>query len=124
MVLATGAIERPLVFGNNDLPGVMLASSGQAYANRYGVAVGQRVVICGTSDLIYDAARALAAVGAQVTVADVRHQAQVGSLPAGVTVLPGHGIAEVRGRGKVTGVRLVKLHAERDEVVAAGPTLP
>jgi sarcosine oxidase subunit alpha len=123
VVLATGAIERPLVFGNNDLPGVMLASAGQAYAKRYGVAVGQRVVICGTSDLIYDAARALAATGAQVTVADVRAKAQPADLPKGVTVLAGHGIAEVKGRGRVTGVRLVKLHPDRDEVLAAGPTL-
>ncbi|WP_294636374.1 sarcosine oxidase subunit alpha family protein [uncultured Aquabacterium sp.] len=123
VVLATGAIERPLVFGNNDLPGVMLASAGQAYAHRYGVLVGQRVVICGTSDLIYDAARALVAKGAHVTVADVRTDAQPVGLPKEVTVLPGHGIAEAQGRGRVTGVRLVKLHPARDEVAGAGPTL-
>jgi sarcosine oxidase subunit alpha len=44
-VLASGAIERPLVFGNNDLPGVMLAGAVRAYINRYGVAPGSRAVV-------------------------------------------------------------------------------
>jgi sarcosine oxidase subunit alpha len=123
IVLATGAIERPLVFGNNDLPGVMLASAGQTYAQRYGVRVGSQVVICGTSDLIYDAARALAQAGAEVVVADVRANAQPSALPAGVKVMAGYGIAEVQGGRRVTGVRLVKLHATRDEVTGPGPTL-
>ena len=38
IVMATGAIERPLVFSNNDRPGVMLASALRTYANRYAVA--------------------------------------------------------------------------------------
>ena len=44
VVLATGAIERPLVFANNDLPGVMLASSVATYLNRYAVTPGERLV--------------------------------------------------------------------------------
>ena len=40
VILATGAIERPLVFGNNDVPGVMLAGAVRTYLNRYGVAAG------------------------------------------------------------------------------------
>jgi sarcosine oxidase subunit alpha len=118
VVLATGAIERPLVFGNNDLPGVMTASAGQTFLNRYGVRVGQRVVICGTSDLIHDCADALAKAGAQVTVADVRHAAVARN--SGYTVLAGHGIAEVTGGSEVKGVRLVPLHTSKDEATGAG----
>ena len=44
-VLAAGAIERPIVFGDNDRPGVMLAGAVRAYLNRYGVAPGKRAVI-------------------------------------------------------------------------------
>jgi len=123
VVLATGAIERPLVFGNNDLPGVMTVSAAQTYLQRYGVRVGQRVLISGTSDLIYDCATALATAGAQVTVADVRPQGFTPALPAGVQVLYSHGIAEVTGRGQVTGARLVRLHAKRDEALATGPKI-
>ncbi|MDR7150597.1 sarcosine oxidase subunit alpha [Hydrogenophaga palleronii] len=115
VVLATGSIERPLVFGNNDLPGVMTVSAGQTYLNRYGVLVGQRVVICGTSDLIHDCAEGLAKAGAAVTVADVRHNAMARN--DSYTVMAGHGIAEVTGGSEVKGVNLVPLHANRDEVV-------
>ena len=46
MVLATGAIERPLVFPGNDRPGIMLAGAAQTYLNRYGVPSRQpRVVV-------------------------------------------------------------------------------
>ena len=48
--LATGAIERPMVFGNNDLPGVMLAGAVRSYINRYAVAPGRRAVLFANHD--------------------------------------------------------------------------
>ena len=51
VVIATGAIERPLVFGNNDRPGVMLASAVSSYVNRYGVAPGRRAECVSLADL-------------------------------------------------------------------------
>jgi sarcosine oxidase subunit alpha len=122
VVLATGAIERPLVFGNNDLPGVMTVSAAQTFLQRYGVRVGQQVVICGTSDLVHDCADLLAKAGAKVTVADVRHGATARNL--GYTVLAGHGIAEATGGSEVKGVRLVPLHANRDEVAGTAVFVP
>ncbi|HEX6705936.1 MAG TPA: sarcosine oxidase subunit alpha family protein [Albitalea sp.] len=121
IVLATGAIERPLVFGNNDLPGVMTVSAAQTYLQRHGVRVGRRILVCGTGDAIYDAAELLAAAGAEVTVADVRPQVPAPRRMANLRVLAGHGIAQATGRGEVRGAQLVRLHAERDEVVAPGP---
>ena len=53
VVLAPGAHERPLVFENNDRPGIMLASAVRTYLNRYAVAAGQRVVISTTNDSAY-----------------------------------------------------------------------
>ena len=49
-VLASGATERPIVFGGNDLPGVMLAGAVRAYLNRYGVVPGQKAVVFGNND--------------------------------------------------------------------------
>ncbi len=49
-VLATGAIERPLVFGGNDLPGVMLAGAVRSYVNRFGVRPGTRAVVFANND--------------------------------------------------------------------------
>ncbi len=49
-VLAAGAVERPLVFGNNDRPGIMLASAARTYVNRFASAPGRSVAIFTTSD--------------------------------------------------------------------------
>ena len=72
VVLATGAHERPMVFGNNDLPGVLLSSALADYAALYGVRVGQRVLLVANNDSAYDDALTLKAAGSQVTVVDVR----------------------------------------------------
>ncbi|MFE7228115.1 (2Fe-2S)-binding protein, partial [Nocardioides sp. NPDC057577] len=56
VIVATGAHERPLVFGNNDRPGVMLASAVRTYLNRYGVAAGSDVLLATTNDSAYEVA--------------------------------------------------------------------
>ena len=71
MILATGAHERPLVFGN-DLPGVMLASAVSAYIHRYGVLPGRDAVLFTNNDRAYQAAIDLADCGARVVVVDAR----------------------------------------------------
>ncbi|MEL6748075.1 MAG: FAD-dependent oxidoreductase, partial [Pseudomonadota bacterium] len=67
-ILAAGATERPIVIAGNDRPGVMLAGAARTYANRYGVKCGDRVVVFGNSDDIYQTALDLEATGAQVAV--------------------------------------------------------
>lgn len=66
VILATGAIERPLVFVNNDLPGVMLAGAARALALRHGVAPGRRTVIATSHDEAYRTAFALADLGVTI----------------------------------------------------------
>ena len=56
VVLATGAIERPLVFADNDRPGIMLAGAARRYLNLFGVKVGERVVVAAAHDEAYRAA--------------------------------------------------------------------
>ncbi len=65
-VLAAGSIERPLVFGDNDRPGVMLAGAVRAYLNRFAVACGRRVVIFANNDDSARTALDLHAAGATV----------------------------------------------------------
>ena len=65
-LLCTGAEERPIVFGGNDRPGVMMAEAGLAYAMRHGVAVGARVGVFTTNEGGARAARALKAAGVEV----------------------------------------------------------
>ena len=75
VIIATGAHERPLVFADNDRPGVMLASAVRAYLNRYGVAAGRRVAVATTNDSAYAMLSELAAAGVEVAVvADARSE--------------------------------------------------
>ncbi|MFQ5547748.1 MAG: 2Fe-2S iron-sulfur cluster-binding protein [Woeseia sp.] len=73
VVLATGAIEQPLVFGNNDLPGIMLAGAMHQYASRYGVQCGRRIAGVVNNDLAWRSILALRDAGMEVpAIADTR----------------------------------------------------
>jgi sarcosine oxidase subunit alpha len=110
VVLATGAHERPMVFGNNDLPGVMLSSAMADYAALYGVRVGQRIVLATNNDSAYADALILQQAGAQVTVVDVRvgQPAAGGSAElarkAGVALLRGFVPLQAMGGAGVVGL--------------------
>ncbi|MGQ3149197.1 MAG: sarcosine oxidase subunit alpha, partial [Agrobacterium sp.] len=74
-IFATGATERPIAFGGNDRPGVMMASAIQTYVNRYAVAPGKRVAIFTVCDTGYDVAADLAAAGVEIAaIIDARGQ--------------------------------------------------
>jgi sarcosine oxidase, subunit alpha len=108
VVIATGAHERPMVFSNNDLPGIMLAGAVSTYIRRYAVLPGRNAVVFTNNDAGYDAALALKAAGASVQVVDARAQ-PTGSLgqkakAAGISVLAGHVVTEARGGQRVSGV--------------------
>lgn len=109
VILAAGAIERPLVFGNNDTPGVFTVSAAQTYLNRYGVLLGEKIVVCGNNDEIYLAARDLALAGAEVVVADVRRNSKVPAyVLKQVKVYSAAGIAQVNAvKGRVDSVDLL-----------------
>ncbi|MGB9036879.1 MAG: FAD-dependent oxidoreductase, partial [Paeniglutamicibacter sp.] len=78
VVLATGAHERPLVFENNDRPGIMLAAAARSYLNRYGVLVGNNIVVATTNDSAYALVEDLLAAGTTVAaVIDAREEPSV-----------------------------------------------
>ena len=82
VVLATGAQERPLVFANNDRPGVMLASAVSAFMNRYGVQPGTRAVVFTNNDSAYRTALRLVTAGIEVAaVVDSRRAAHGNDVP-------------------------------------------
>jgi methylglutamate dehydrogenase subunit C len=124
IVMATGAIERPLVFSNNDRPGVMLASALRSYANRFAVAPDKRAVLVTNNDTAYDAALDLAAAGVAVTVADHRASISADVLARagarGIAIFPGSGIFDVEGAKGVTRVKLGGAHAVTIECDAVG----
>ncbi|HYJ58945.1 MAG TPA: sarcosine oxidase subunit alpha family protein [Methyloceanibacter sp.] len=110
-VLAAGAIERPIVFGDNDRPGIMLAGAVRVYVNRYGVAPGKRAVLFADNDDAFRTAVDLAEVGVAVAaLIDARKlpsaAAQAAAERAGARYLSGAVIKRVRGRQGVKGVEV------------------
>ncbi|MBB4286265.1 sarcosine oxidase subunit alpha family protein [Roseospira goensis] len=122
VVLATGAHERPLVFGDNDRPGIMLAGAAQAYLHRWAVLPGRDVVLFTNNDAAYEAALDLHAAGASVrAIVDSRLEPGPG-LPAraraaGLRIMTGYVIGGTTGTARVTGASVTK----RD---GAGRALP
>lgn len=116
VVLATGAIERPPVFANNDRPGVMLASAVATYVNRYAVAPGRRAVVFTANDEAYRTALDLLDAGREVAAVVDSRPAPDGRLPRslrerGVDVLAGHGVIDVKGGRRVRRVLVAPLSA-------------
>ncbi|WP_404366732.1 2Fe-2S iron-sulfur cluster-binding protein [Sphingomonas sp. MMS24-J45] len=82
IVLATGAIERPLTFAGNDRPGVMLSQAVRTYIERFQVLPGQRVVIATNNDDAYATAEAVAAAGGEiVAILDSRSDGPASRFP-------------------------------------------
>ena len=108
IVLATGAFERPMLFPDNDRPGVMLANAVERYVSHYGVACGRRVLIAAACDSAYGVAQALVSAGIEVVgIVDRRDAADIrASAPAGVAQFAGSAIVSVSGRRAVTGARI------------------
>ena len=107
-ILASGALERPLAFADNDRPGIMLAGAVREYAHRYAVATGNRVAIMTNNDSGIDTAIDLTAAGVNVAaVIDSRQSAASHqNLPKGVRLFAGDAIAKTSGRKRISSLQL------------------
>lgn len=114
IVVATGGFEHPLVFHNNDLPGVFLSEGILRLVMLYGIRPGRRAVVVVNDDRGLRAARELMAAGiGLVAVADARPSSEAKDLAwlhdAGVPVLASHVVLEAHGRRGVEKVTLARL---------------
>ncbi|UQY36489.1 sarcosine oxidase subunit alpha [Pseudomonas fulva] len=128
VVLATGAHERPLVYGNNDVPGNMLADAVSTYVRRYGVAPGQKLVLSTNNDYAYRVVLDWLDAGRQVVaVADARSNPRGSWVEEarrrGVRVLTGSAVVEARGSKRVTGARICAIDAAKHKVTSPGETV-
>ncbi|MGV8936436.1 MAG: sarcosine oxidase subunit alpha [Allorhizobium sp.] len=106
VIIATGAIERHMVFANNDRPGIMLASAARTYLNHFGVAVGAKVGVYTAHDSAYEAAFDLKRAGIAIpAIVDCREKPGEGVLAQakalGIEVLTGHSVTDTAGRLRV-----------------------
>ncbi len=106
VIIAAGAIERHMVFANNDRPGIMLASAARMYLNHYGVAVGRKVGVYTANDSAYAAAIDLKKAGVDIpAIVDLRTDPDSGLVEEakglGIRVLTGHAVTGAGGKLRV-----------------------
>jgi sarcosine oxidase, subunit alpha len=106
VVIAAGAIERPLVFPGNDRPGVMLADAARTYLVRYGVKVGTRVLIVTADDSAFAVATTLQQAGIAVVAVDLRPEPREAALASRVAVRTGMRVVATKGRLRITAATL------------------
>ena len=114
IILATGATERPLVFGNNDVPGVMLASATQTYANLYGIKMGNKAAFFTNNCSVYSAACDLAASGSQVAaIIDARENVPKSSLSMaerlGIPVFSSSVVYKANGKNSLRSIKVDRI---------------
>jgi sarcosine oxidase, subunit alpha len=114
VVLATGCHERPLVFADNDRPGIMLSGAVQTYANRFGVLAGKNIVFFGNNDSIYEAALDLRDAGAKIAaIVDCRDGVSSAlkskAVEAGFKVLENHAITATKGGKRVSSIEIRRI---------------
>jgi sarcosine oxidase subunit alpha len=120
IVVAAGAVERPLVVPDNDRPGVMSADAALVYLRRFAVVVGKRVAIATNNDSAYPVAEALSEAGAEVEVFDIRPDAPA----TGVRVVRGVEVEGVVGVSGVEGVRIGGRTRAVDTLLLSGGWTP
>ncbi|WLR91609.1 sarcosine oxidase subunit alpha family protein [Shinella zoogloeoides] len=103
-ILATGAEERPLVFGGNDRPGILTASAASSYANRFGVAVGKSVAIFTNGSAGYRTAADLAAQGIDIAALVDSRMDAADRAPEGVRLIRGGAVVDTKGRKRVRAI--------------------
>ena len=115
-VLAAGALERPIVFGDNDRPGVMLAGAVRTYVNRYAAAPGERLAVFTNNDDGWRTAADARAAGVEIAaVVDSRAEPPAQFAALGVKAMTGAQVSHVHGRLGVAGDRRDRCRRPRDE---------
>ena len=128
VVMATGAIERHMVFPGNDRPGIMLASAARTWLNHFGVAIGRRVGIYTANDSAYFAALDLAKAGVRVAaIVDLRPSPQGEAVEAaraaGLEVLAGHAVMRTSGRLRINSMTVRPVEGSGSRIISVDALL-
>ena len=114
VITATGSIERPLIFDNNDRPGIMLSSAIKKYADFYGVACGKENVLFTNNDTAYETAISLNNKGIKINaIIDIREQNKSDLTneinKAGIKIYNSYTVINTKGYKKINKITIMKL---------------
>ena len=119
VIISTGSIERPLVFGNNDRPGIMLASAAKEYMKVYGVLVGKKPIIFTNNDSAYDTAIEFKKNGIDPLVVDARTNSESLVIKEAknlnIDIKFSHGVVNAKGHLKVNSATIGKLNSDKSD---------
>jgi len=117
VVISTGSIERPLVFGNNDTPGVILASAAKEYIKLYGVLVGKKPIIFTNNDSAYDTAIEFKKNGINPIILDTRSNSTSSVVnevkEQNIEIRFSHAVIAAKGYKKVKAAEIGKLKVDK-----------
>jgi len=122
VIIATGAMERPLIFNNNDRPGIILSSSIKKYIDYYGVKCGQKISLFTNNDTAYETAISLNKSGVNVnSVIDIRDKSNSSIVKEaeklGIKIHWKHTVVNANGYKKIKSIELMKLSDDGTNVV-------
>ena len=124
VITATGSLERPLIFDNNDRPGILLSSAIKRYADLFGVACGEKNIFLTNNDSAYETAISLIQKGIKVeAIVDNREEVESKLLyeveKNNVKVFKGFTIVNTNGYKKINKVSLMKLSKDGQKVIGS-----
>ena len=121
VIIASGAIERPLIFNNNDRPGILLASSIGKYLNFYGVSCGLNNFIFTNNDSAYETAISLFEKGVSVNIIDIRKKATSNIVKEaeklGINIYWNSTVTNTFGYRKINSIEIMNLSNDGSNVV-------
>ena len=117
IIISAGSIERPLIFGNNDRPGILLSSAAKEYLKVYGVLVGRKPIIFTNNDSAYDTAIEFKKNGINPLVVDTRTNSDSSVISEAknlnIDIKFSHGIANTKGHLKVNSATIGKFNSDK-----------
>ena len=121
VIIATGSMERPLIFNNNDRPGIILSSSIKKYLDYYGVKCGQKISLFTNNDTAYETAISLNSSGATInSVIDIRNKSNSSIVKQaeklGIKIHWNHTVVNTNGYKRINSVELMKLSEDGTRV--------
>ncbi len=128
VITATGAIERPLIFDNNDRPGILLSSAIKKYADLYGVACGEKNILLTNNDSAYETAISLIQKGIKVeSIIDNREQVNSKLVKEveknNIKIFKGFTVVNTSGYKRINKVSIMQLSKDGEKVIGSKTTL-
>ena len=117
VIISTGSIERPLTFGNNDRPGIILASAAREYMKVYGVLVGKKPIIFTNNDSAYDTAIDFKKNGIDPIIIDTRNDSQSSvaneAKSLNISIKFSHGVVNTKGYLRLNSATIGKFNSDK-----------